>query len=392
MSLVIITLTSIQTKLRRNSVKFKHPINVVAKYDDILKANPQTPPPAWPGTDRAKLRFNWLMPPPGKGSGGHMNIYRFIEYLEKAGHACHIYLYTQVEHGPISGVQAAMGDSYPTLNAPMDWLEDNTIMEPADGLFSTSWETAYPSFNSSLVAKRFYFVQDFEPYFYPVGSLSVLAENTYKFGFFGITAGGWLANKLHADYGMKTDHFDFAANKALYNYVNDQPRREILCYVRPFTERRGFEVALMALDLFHQKHPDYKINLAGWDVSDYTIPFPHTNLKTLELHQLNELYNRCAAGLVLSLTNMSLLPLELLGSGTIPVVNDGENNRLVSDNKFIAYSGNSPYELADTLSRTISQQDLPARAKEASDSVTGTGWDKSGKKFVEVIERETRRS
>jgi len=62
----------------------------------------------------------------------------------------------------------------------------------------------------------------------------------------------------------------------------------------------------MALDLFHQKHPDYIINLAGWDVSDYSLPFPYVNSKTLEIHQLNDLYNKCAAGLVISLTNMSL--------------------------------------------------------------------------------------
>jgi O-antigen biosynthesis protein len=271
-----------------------------------------------------------------------------------------------------------------------EWLEDGAEMQPAHGIFCTSWETAYPAFNSTLEAKRFYFVQDFEPYFYPVGSLSVLAENTYKFGFYGVTAGGWLAQKLRTDYGMATDSFNFGNDSNLYSLTNQGPRQEIFCYVRPYTERRGFELAVMALDLFHKQHPDFIINLAGWDVSDYDIPFPYNNLKTLELKELNALYNRCAAGLVISLTNMSLLPLELLGSGVIPVVNDGDNNRLVSDNPYIAYSANDPRSLASALSAIVSRPDAAAHAKAAADSVQSTTWQQSGETFVAIVERETR--
>jgi glycosyltransferase involved in cell wall biosynthesis len=332
------------------------------------------------------------MPPPGKGSGGHMNIYRFIEYLEKSGHECRIYIYTQFAPGKVSDIKVLMGDSYPKLKASMVWIDNGDEMEPADGIFATSWETAYASFNSSTVGKRFYFVQDFEPYFYPVGTLSSLAENSYKFGFYGVTAGNWLATKLKADYGMQTDYFDFGSDPTTYNYLNNNKRKEIFFYARPYTERRGFEMGIMALDLFHQKHPDYVINLAGWDVSEYDIPFPYVNLQTLEINELNALYNRCAVGLVMSLTNMSLLPLELLGSGTIPVVNDGDNNRLVSDNPYIAYAENNPVALANALCATVERKDAEKYAKKASESVKTASWDDSGKKFVGIVERETRKS
>lgn len=393
LSLLIIILVSIQKKyrMRIHGSKYKQKINVIARYSDVIKVGHDSKFPEWPGTTKNQLTFNWLMPPPGKGSGGHLNIFRFIKYLEDAGHTSRIYLYTSGEHGTIQGVQAAMGNSYPQLNASMQWLESDQEMAAADGIFATSWETAYPAFNSTLNSKRFYFVQDFEPYFYPTGSLSTLAENTYKFGFYGVTAGGWLAKKLNAEYGMKTDHFSFGADKAIYNFTNSEARKEILFYVRPFTERRGFEIGIMALDLFHQKHPDYTINLVGWDVSEYDVPFPYKNLKTLEIHELNELYNKCAAGLVMSLTNMSLLPLELLSSGTIPVVNEGDNNRLVSNNSHIAFSSNAPLELANTLSEIVSRADLPSYAKIASESVLDAGWDQAGAKFVSIVERETKK-
>jgi hypothetical protein len=246
------------------------------------------------------------------------------------------------------------------------------------------------SFNADTDAKRFYFVQDFEPYFYPIGGLYALAENTYRFGFYGITAGGWLSKKLHADYGMRTTHYDFGADESLYSLTNTGSRKEIFFYARPYTERRGFELGIIALDLFHRMHPDYIINFAGWDVSDYDIPFPYNNLRTLDLDELNGVYNRCAAGLILSFTNMSLLPLEVMKSGMIPVVNDADNNRLVSDNKYIAYSPGDPASLAKTLSEIVSRKDLPSYAKKASESVSASTWDDAGKVFVSAVEKEVR--
>jgi hypothetical protein len=140
------------------------------------------------------------------------------------------------------------------------------------------------------------------------------------------------------------------------------------------------------LDLFHKKHPEYTINFIGWDVSEYNIPFPHKNLGILDPSELNELYNKCAASLVMSLTNMSLLPLELLSSGCIPVVNDGDNNRLVSNNPFIEYSqGNDPVTLANTLSSVVSRKDLAIHAQKASESVQNNNWDESGDSFVKMV-------
>jgi len=394
-SFVILGLRFTEKNLTRFSKKkqdtSKHLIDTKVKYRDALKADYTQKRKKWPGAIKKQLQFNWLMPPPGKGSGGHLNIFRFIKYLEEAGHTCRIYIYTQHTPGRISDIRTLMGDSYPQLHAELEWIDSGDEMQPADGVFATSWETAYASFNSATEGKRFYFVQDFEPYFYAVGSLSVLAENSYKFGFYGVTAGNWLATKLKREYGMEADYFDFGSDRKLYSFKNDKIRKEIFFYARPYTERRGFEMGVMALDLFHRQHPEYIINMAGWDVSTYDIPFPYKNLRTLELSELNDLYNRCAAGLVMSLTNMSLLPLELLGSGTIPVVNDGENNVLVSDNPYIAYSPNNPAALAATLSSVITRVDVAQYARKAYASVGASSWNESGKKFVDIVERETRK-
>lgn len=330
--------------------------------------------------------INWVMSPPS-GGGGHQNIFRFIELLDKEGHKNNIYLYSTYDDMTIAQAKDNVSAYCKAKNLTFAYYKRN-MMADADIIFATGWETAYPVFNEDSNAHKMYFVQDFEPFFYPMGTNYILAENTYRFGFHGITAGGWLDKKLSSEYGMACDHYDFGADKNLYQFSNHNERKEIFFYARPVTERRGFDLGIMALEIFHQKMPDYTINLAGWDVSEWDVPFPYVNLKAMQLSELSDVYNRCSAALVMSLTNMSLLPLELLACGTIPVVNDGLNNRLVSDNKYIKYTEASPSALADALVETVARKDLPDYAQKAAESVTSDGWEVAGEKFLKAIEKE----
>lgn len=340
------------------------------------------------------VKIAWIMSPPGKESGGHQNLFRFIKFAEQAGHRCTIYLYTS-SGGAVSVAEVnamlSSTDAYPHLDADIRMYDTRKGVDAdTQALFATGWETAYPAYLDGSRARRFYFVQDFEPSFYPLGSESILAENTYRFGFHGITAGGWLSHKLNAEYGMKTDHFDFAVDKSRYSVTNTQRRDEIFFYARPVTPRRAFELGVLALTEFARLRPDITINMAGWDVSNWNIPFDYKNLASLEISELNEVYNRCAAGLVMSLSNMSLLPLELISSGVAPVVNDGANNRMVSDNPYIEYVPLSPIAVAKRLVEVIERPDAPQRAVAMSQSVATVDWADSGVQFVTAFEEAMR--
>lgn len=332
--------------------------------------------------------ISWIMSPPS-GGGGHQNIFRFIQHLDSVGYKNHIYLYSTFDDMTVAQAKENVSAYCSAKNLTFDYFKG--AIHESDIVFATGWETAYPVFNLKTDARKMYFVQDFEPYFYPVGTDYVLAENTYKFGFSAVTAGGWLAQKLSRDYGMTTSYYDFGADKEKYKLKNNKPRKEIFFYARPVTERRGFDLGVMALEIFHKKMPEYTINFAGWDVSEWDVPFPYVNHGAMSIDDLPDLYNKCAAALVVSLTNMSLLPLELLASGTIPIVNDAENNRLVSDNEFINYSESSPEALAQALVDTITQKDAELYAKKASMSVSSDGWDQAGAKFVDIIAQELKR-
>lgn len=370
---------------------------ILVNNDDASKVD-WTQPAEWQSdpisVQDGPVEIAWIMSPPGLESGGHQNLFRFIDLAEKAGHRCAIYLYTTNNH-PVSipDIRAMLRSAaaYPEVTASIEMYDRTAGVKPeTQAIFATGWETAYPAYLDTSNARRFYFVQDYEASFYPLGTESLLAENTYHFGFHGITAGGWLAHKLSTDFGMATDHFDFAVDKTHYSVTNLSRRSEVFFYARPVTPRRAFEFGLLALAEFARLKPDVRINLAGWDVSSWEIPFAYTNLSSLDISELNSVYNRCAAGLVMSLSNMSLLPLELLSSGVTPIVNDGPNNRMVSENPFIEYVPASPLAIARKMAEVFDHPDAVARSIAMSESVAQNDWADSGIQFMTAFERVMR--
>jgi glycosyltransferase involved in cell wall biosynthesis len=359
--------------------------------ESVMAANWSTQPYSPTFRHRtAPYTIAWVMSPPA-GGGGHQNIFRFIDFLDEAGYKNNVYLYSTFDDTTIEQAKKNVS-AYSKAKNTIFYYYDNKKTIKSDALFATGWETAYPVFNQKTDALKFYFVQDFEPLFYPMGTDYILAENTYKFGFHGITAGGWLADTLSSKYGMKTDNYNFGADKSLYSVLNEAERSDIFFYARPVTERRGFDLGLMALELFHKQMPNCTIHFAGWDVSEWGVPFPYVNHAAMQVDELNDVYNKCSTALVMSLTNMSLLPLELLSAGVIPVVNDGPNNRLVSDNENIAYIDASPQAMADALVAAVKKNNKSQVAKKITGSVPDNGWDESGKKVISIIEKELRRA
>jgi O-antigen biosynthesis protein len=338
--------------------------------------SPQERLPALPGEP---LTVAWVCYAPGEGSGGHTTLFRMVSALERAGHRCIVYL--RDDHGwSLDQHRRTIRRCWPMVQAEIRDLADG--IEDAHAVFATSWQTAYPVLASPAKGARLYFVQDFEPAFYPAGSEAFLAEATLRFGFHAITAGSWLSDLLRRQYGMAAEHFDFGCDIDCYRLdrsADAASRRTGVCYYcRPSTPRRGHELAVMALDLFARRHPEIEIHLYGETAK--SLPFEAVDHGVLSPAALVDLYNRCAAGLILSATNVSLVPYEMLACGCIPVVNDAEHNRLVLDNPEVLYVEPTPFELAQTLCALIerSVDERAIDADRAAASVQSRSWEAAG--------------
>lgn len=332
----------------------------------------------------------WLMSPPGAQSGGHQNLFRFIEFAEQAGHRCTIYIYEKSNYPQeIEQIKRTIANNigYPELNAEIVlYSQTMGVSDGTQAIFATGWETAYPAYLDKSMAKRFYFVQDFEPYFYAHGTNYMLAENTYKFGFRGVCAGQWLAAKLEDKFGMACKSFDFAADPAHYQLEPSGTHEELFFYARPSTSRRAFELGVLVLTEFNRQMPQVVINIAGWESSNEKLPFPYVNHGSLNIDELSKVYNRCKTALVLSATNMSLLPLELLACGVIPVVNNGLNNQQVVENEYVRFEEPIPAVLAASLVSVFQTNYPESFLRKLSESALTHTWQKSADQFLTILE------
>jgi glycosyltransferase involved in cell wall biosynthesis len=337
-------------------------------------------PPVLPVIAGEPLWLNWVMAGPSVGSGGHTTVFRMVRHLEAHGYRNRIYLYdpalTDDRH-----YADIIRDHY-GFSGPVARLDG--AMQDAHGVIATAWPSAYAVYNARCAGKRFYFVQDLEPEFYPAGVERILAENTYRMGFYGITAGRWLSGELLARYRMDADHFDFGCDTSRYRNQGGR-RNGIIYYARPSTPRRGFELGVLALQVFAARRPDIDIHLYGERVG--RLPFRFVDHGLVSPDQLNALYNQCHAGLSLSLTNVSLVPLEMLAAGCIPVVNDAPHNRRVLDNPQVRYAEATPAALAGALEDVVASPASSLLAQSASEGVRTASWSEAGANVDAIIRR-----
>jgi glycosyltransferase involved in cell wall biosynthesis len=319
----------------------------------------------------------WFIPDFGAGSGGHLNIFRFVRGLEARGMRCGIVIVGQNSH-PNQGVAAAkirqyFGDIFAGVYFEHDRLPTARVA------VATSWFTAYylRHYNAKSVEK-YYFIQDYEPMFYSAGFDAAAAEHTYDFGYRMICAGTWIEREIQARHGVKPlGHFGFSYDHDLYRPCGKRESiRRVFFYVRPPTPRRGFELGMLALDLVGRRCPDVEFIFAGWDMSAYRFDHVHLNCGTLSTAELPDLYSQCDVALILSFSNMSLLPYEVMACGCAVVSNDDACATWGLTPEVATYSRSTPESIADAIVGLLDDEERrKAQIERALRFVTDTSWE-----------------
>ena len=324
----------------------------------------------------------WFVPDFNIGSGGHLNIFRIIWNLERMGYASAIVIVKPALHHDAAEAREEIRTHFFPLEAQVYVGLD--ALPPCEFAVATGWDTAYAVRAFAGARHKLYFVQDYEPWFFPMGTEFVLARNTYGFGFFGITAGAWLAGKLAAEHGMGTHAVGFGVEQERYRRLprREAGRKRVFFYARPPTPRRAFELGLLVLAAVARRLPQTQFVLAGWDTESYHIPFEHLACGTLALDDLPDIYSQCDVALVLSLTNLSLLPLELMACGCTVVSNRGPNVEWLLDDDVALLADTTPEDLAGAICTLLRDDEkrlaLSARAEAFA---RGQAWDAVARDF-----------
>lgn len=343
----------------------------------------------WRGREGTqKMTVGWVCLPPAAGSGGHTTLFRMVEAMENRGHTCVIYLYDRDSEDVERHAQTIRA-AWPHLCSEIRSCRPS--IDGVDAVVASSWETAHVIANRADPAiKRFYFVQDYEPFFYPRGPLWELAEDTYRFGFNIIALGRMVENCIETFAGVKPGAVvPFGCDTDLYRDVSSGQvaRTGVVFYAKKLADRRGYWLAKESLELFHRKHPEQEIHLVGDVPTRWSVPV--TVHGTMKPAALNDLYNQCLAGLALSFTNVSLAPEEMLSAGVIPVVNESPMARLCLSTAGPVWVSATPLRIAQGLSQVVEMDESELAARRRGASIP-QGWGTTAKQVVDYIETSTK--
>ncbi len=290
---------------------------------------------------RAPLSIATVIPSFRRGSGGHATIVNLLRELRALGHSVSVWL--EDCEGRHAGEQAAVTKRSFNEFYGADGVDLQTGFEGwrgADVVLATGWQTVARTLMLPGAGARAYLVQDHEPDFYGASAEALWAEQTYRQGLHCIAASPWLAELLRSRYGAHATHFDLAPDHSVYRPTGARRREDLVAfYARAATPRRAVPLGLLALGELSQRRPDIEIALYG-EASPLAVPFEHRHLGVLDRRRLSELYSQATVGVVLSLTNPSLVGLEMMACG-LPCV------ELASEAMVASFGADGPLVLAE---------------------------------------------
>jgi O-antigen biosynthesis protein len=279
--------------------------------------------------------INWFIPDFNNPYwGGIRTILQFADYFKKVKGVSNNFIVCGAASK--QKIQSLLDHAFPALSDQKIQILNNTSsvskIDSADASIATLWTTAYPLLKFNKTKRKFYFIQDYEPSFYAAGSTYGQAEETYRFGFYGICNTISLKNSYENYYSGKAEFFTPCVDTKLF-YPSDKHTKEtnfkVFFYARPGHPRNAFELGITALHkLKNAMGSKVKIVTAGadWKPCNYGLEGIVENLGLLDYQETANLYRQCDLGLIMMFTrHPSYIPFELMASGCLVVSNFNES-------------------------------------------------------------------
>jgi hypothetical protein len=269
----------------------------------------------------------FVLPPVARGSGGIADIVHLGQELQRSGAFAVSYLL------PDNQPAGEARENLLWVGAGLrgEQLLDRLDFVP-DVLCLTAWMTVYRGLGIPS-RRKLYFVQDFEPSFYPAGVAHHYVDHTYNLGLPIITLGPWLKSHLEAQgrpSRIACVPFPFSDEIAA---EESGPREVVAVYIQPDKAQRGSELLIEAgrllAPLLAKEAPALRLAFFGSRINRHiAFEFPCENHGVLDDAALRALLRRTRVGVCASFSNISLMPFRYLASGAPAVDMDLPNVRL----------------------------------------------------------------
>ena len=329
------------------------------------------------------LNIHWVIPDFSEGSGGHMTIYRIIHLLETFGHQHTIWIYNPDRHLSTTAAYDDIIKDYQHFSGSIKFVDESFSTASGDAIIATSNATVWPCLSLTNFKRRFYFIQDFEPQFSPMGADYLSALATYGHDLDCICASPWLSKMMQEDFGLWAEHFWLAADTKLYHPADTPPKNavpRIAVYARHSTARRAVDFAFLGLELIAKRGIKFHADFFGAPMTFSEAPFPFTDHGIASPDTLAKIFQNADIGLVFSATNYSLVPQEMMACG-LPIIElDGPSTRAIFPHETVLLAEPNPASIADALAKLIKDPNKRnQQAKTALNWVKQFSWSQSAK-------------
>lgn len=323
-------------------------------------------------------------------SGGHTSILRLGTELANLGYEIRYVTYRNERKEDM--VKNAL-INLPTYKGEI-YEKDELFKLKNDIVVATLWESVY--YVKKMNGYKMYFVQDYEPYFYNYGEKYLLAKQSYKLGLHMVSLGAWNSYMIERECNEKCDFIDFPYEKNEYakverafNTYSDKNIIKLAVYVKSEEKRAPFIIQSILGKLkieFENKNIKLEVYYFG---EDKNLSLKNgTNLGKLNKDQLFELYKKCDFGMVASLTNISLVPYEMIASN-LPIIEFEEGTFKFFFEEDSAILTSFDYkELSDKLYNMIKNpKKIENMTEKAYSQIKNLSWEKSAKQFESIMKK-----
>lgn len=334
----------------------------------------------------------FIVPTLLKFSGGHTSILRLGTYLSDFGYEV---MYISYENQNADDMKK-VADLNLKNNKGNFYGRDALNNLKSDIIISTSWESVY--YAKKLNGYKMYFVQDYEPYFYTYGEKYILAKKTYELGFHIVSLGKWNMKMIldTCNNINKIEYIDFPYEKSEYNYQKRdfsaykcKKKFNIAVYIKSNEKRSPYMIQEIVSNIKRDfKNKGIEINILYFG-EDKSVKFKSgTNLGKLSKSQLLDLYNRCDFGMCASLTNISLVPYEMMAT-KLPVIEfkEGTFNCFFSDDMGILTTFDWKYLSKKLYSLINNPAEIEKLTDNALKNLEQLSWQSSAKQFDQIIKK-----
>lgn len=325
-----------------------------------------------------------------KYNGGQTSILRLGTELSKLGYQVGYIVYKPQSKSDMQECAACnlsnyQGEMY--TNKYLDKLNSDIVI-------ASSWDTV--AFAKKMKGYKMYFLQDYEPYFYSFGELFLMARKTYEQGLHMVSLGPWNKEMVEKNCNIVSpvDSIEFPYERKEYptcrrDYAAYSKKRDFTLAV--YLKYYGKRLPCITQYLLKQVKEEFKkdgiqLNIKYFGEDKSFRCDAGENLGMLGKKELLALYKKADFGMVASMSNISLVPYEMLATG-LPLIEfeDGTFPYFFPENSALLISL-SYQDLYHNLKAAMEKPQVLEEMHNTAESYLQTlSWQKSAKQFSEIL-------